>query len=99
MHPWKSLMALVVAGLGSAAPFAQAEDAWTYQGKTLTVYSAGSIGGGYDSYARMLARHIGKYLPGRPTVIVKNMPGAGGIVMLNHLQSRAARDGTEIGAP
>src|SRR5262249_40469103 len=57
-----------------------------------------SAGGGYDFYARLLARHIGKHLPGNPTVIVKNMPGAGAIVLANHLQTRAARDGTEFGA-
>jgi tripartite-type tricarboxylate transporter receptor subunit TctC len=70
----------------------------TFQGKTVSVFVAASVGGGYDFYARLLARHIGKHLPGNPTVVVKNMPGAGGVVLANYLQTRAARDGTEFGA-
>jgi tripartite-type tricarboxylate transporter receptor subunit TctC len=70
---------------------------WSYRDKTVTIYAATSAGGGYDFYARLLARHIGKFLPGNPQVIVKNMPGAGGIVLANYLAQRAAKDGTEIG--
>ena len=53
-------------------------------------------GGGYDTYARLVARHIGQYLPGKPTVIVKNMPGAGGITLSRYLSTLAPKDGTEI---
>jgi tripartite-type tricarboxylate transporter receptor subunit TctC len=53
-------------------------------------------GGGYDTYARLVARHIRKHLPGQPTVIVKNMPGAGGIILAGHLYSTAPKDGTEF---
>ena len=49
-------------------------------------------------YFRLLARHLGQHLPGNPTVVVKNMPGAGGVVLANYLQVRAARDGTEFAA-
>jgi len=66
--------------------------------QTVTIFVATSAGGGYDFYGRLLARHIGKFLPGNPQVIVKNMPGAGGVVLANYLQTRAARDGTEIAA-
>lgn len=75
---------------------AVAQDAWTYQGKTITIFAAGSAGGGYDFSARLLARHLARHLPGDPTIIVKNMPGAGGIVLANYMQTRAARDGTEF---
>ena len=53
-------------------------------------------GGGYDAYGRALARHIGRHLPGNPAVVPKNMPGAGGLALANHLYNRAPKDGTEI---
>lgn len=70
-----------------------------YKGKTITVYVGLSAGGGYDTNARMVSRHIGKYLPGNPTVVVRNMPGAGGLVMTNHVANVAPADGLSIGAP
>jgi hypothetical protein len=78
------------------AAAALAQETWTYRDKTVTIYVATSPGGGYDFYGRLLARHIGKFLPGNPQVIVKNMPGAGGIVLANYLAQRAPKDGTEI---
>ncbi|MDP9131062.1 MAG: hypothetical protein M3N35_11805, partial [Candidatus Binatota bacterium] len=66
---------------------AQAQD--IYKDKTLTFIVGYSPGGTYDQYTRLLARHIGKYLPGNPTRIVENMPGAGGIIAANHLYNRA----------
>jgi tripartite-type tricarboxylate transporter receptor subunit TctC len=68
----------------------------SFAGKTVTVSVPVAPGGGYDTYARLVARHIGKHLPGQPTVIVKNVPGAGGIILARHLYEFAARDGTEI---
>jgi tripartite-type tricarboxylate transporter receptor subunit TctC len=90
--------AAVAAAIALLASPSRAQDTWTYQGKTVSVFVAASVGGGYDFYARLLARHLGKHLPGSPTVVVKNMPGAGGVVLANYLQTRAARDGTEFGA-
>jgi hypothetical protein len=84
--------------IGAAVATAGAQDGWSYKDRTVTIYSAGTVGGGYDFYARLLARHIGRHLPGNPAVVVKNMPGAGGVVLANHLQTRAARDGTEFAA-
>lgn len=68
-----------------------------YRGKTVTVLVGFGPGGGYDLYARTLARHIGRYIPGQPTVIVQNMPGAGGIVAANYLYNVAPKDGTVFG--
>jgi Tripartite tricarboxylate transporter family receptor len=68
----------------------------TLAGKTVTIYVPVAPGGGYDTYARLVARHIRKHLPGDPTVIVKNMPGAGGIILANYISAVAAKDGTEF---
>jgi tripartite-type tricarboxylate transporter receptor subunit TctC len=67
-----------------------------FAGKTVTIHVPVNPGGGYDTYARLVARHIRKHLPGQPTVIVKNMPGAGGIILSGYLYSHAPKDGTEF---
>jgi tripartite-type tricarboxylate transporter receptor subunit TctC len=69
-----------------------------YKDKTLTIIVAYSPGGSFDLYARVLARYIGRYLPGNPTRIVENMTGAGGIIAANHLYNRVKPDGFTIGA-
>jgi tripartite-type tricarboxylate transporter receptor subunit TctC len=79
----------------ATVPVAQAED--FYRGKTVQLYVGFAPGGGYDAYARTLARHMGKYIPGEPIVIVRNMPGAGSLQLVNYLYSVAAKDGTEFG--
>ena len=56
-----------------------------------------AAGGGFDTYSRMLARHLGKYLPGNPNTIVQNMPGAGQLIAANHLYNRSQPDGLSIG--
>lgn len=68
-----------------------------FAGKALQIIVGLGAGGGYDLWARSLARHIGKHLPGRPAVIVQNMPGAGAIIAANHLYAVAPKDGTVIG--
>src|SRR5688572_7856059 len=80
-----------------AAGFAQAP-AEFYKGKTVDLVIAYSVGGGYDQYARMLARHMGKHIPGNPRVVPQNMPGAGGMRAANWLQSAASKDGLVFGA-
>ena len=70
-----------------------------YKGKTLTLYVGFVPGGGYDATARLVAKYIGKYVPGDPTVIVKNMPGAGGITMANYVAAVAPKDGLHVAAP
>jgi tripartite-type tricarboxylate transporter receptor subunit TctC len=67
-----------------------------FQGKTISLMVGTTSGGGYDVYARTLARHWGRHLPGNPNFIVKNMPGAGGLTLANYLYNQAPRDGVEI---
>jgi tripartite-type tricarboxylate transporter receptor subunit TctC len=67
-----------------------------YQGKRITILVGAAPGPAYDLYARMLAGHIGKYIPGNPSFIVRNMPGAGGMVALNSLYNQGPQDGTAL---
>jgi tripartite-type tricarboxylate transporter receptor subunit TctC len=86
------MMGLVLAG----AP-AQADGvADFYKGKTVSLVVGSSTGGGYDAMARAVSRFIGRHLPGNPTVVVRNMPGAGGITALNYVYNAAERDGTML---
>src|SRR5256885_15416610 len=78
--------------LGSAA---RATD--FYQGKQVTIVVGFTSAGTYDATARLFARHLGKYLPGKPTVIVRNMPGAGSLIATNSLYSSLPKDGTTLG--
>ncbi len=80
-------------GLASA----QDSVAQFYRGKTITIIAASSPGGGYDLYARTIARHLGKHLPGNPSVIVSNMPGAASNVAAAYIYNVAPKDGTVIG--
>jgi tripartite-type tricarboxylate transporter receptor subunit TctC len=76
---------------------ASAQDVQTfYRGKQFKFIVSSSAGGGFDAYTRLIARHIQKHLPGSPTIVVQNMPGAGGIRAANYLYSVAPKDGTEI---
>src|SRR5215213_10190564 len=68
-----------------------------YKGKTVNVYIGVGVGGEYDIQARLVARHIGKHIPGNPTVVPQNMTGAGGLRMINYLYNVAPKDGTSIG--
>ena len=68
-----------------------------YRRNTVSIVVGSGAGGGFDTTARLVARHIGRHIPGAPTVIVVNMPGAGGLVAANHLFNAAPKDGTVIG--
>jgi tripartite-type tricarboxylate transporter receptor subunit TctC len=68
-----------------------------YKDKTVDVYVGYSAGGGYDVYARILARHLGRHIPGNPTVLTKNMPGAGSLTLANWLYNVGPKDGTAFG--
>jgi tripartite-type tricarboxylate transporter receptor subunit TctC len=90
-------IALCAAGLIVAATGAGAQD--FYAGKTLTVIAGFPPGGGVDGEMRVLTRHLARYVPGNPTIVSRNMPGAGGIVLANHLFNSAAADGLTLGMP
>src|SRR5262249_6292061 len=67
-----------------------------YAGRQITFIVGASTGGGYDRQARLVARHLGKHIPGDPTIIVQNMPGAGSLAATNYIYNAAARDGSVI---
>ncbi len=75
---------------------AHAQDPF-YKGKTVRIIVGASAGGGYDTYSRTLARHMGKHIPGNPTLAVENMPGAGFLISANHMYNVAKPDGLTIG--
>ncbi len=85
----------VVGAVGMAC--AQPSVAQFYTGKTISVIIGYGAGGGYDAYARLLARHMGRHIPGNPVLVPQNMPGAGSIKAANFLYSIAPKDGTTIG--
>lgn len=68
-----------------------------YDGKIITIVVGYKPGGGYDRYARLLAKYLPKYIPGQPVIVVQNMPGAGSIISANHIYSVAKADGLTIG--
>src|SRR5262245_31478607 len=97
---WHRLACVViVAALAPEPASAQETPAQFYRGRQITVIVGSSAGGGYDIYARLLARHMPKYIPGNPGMIVANMPGAGSNTAAAHVYNVAPRDGTIIGAP
>ena len=68
-----------------------------YRGKTVRVIVGGSAGGGFDTYSRVMARHLGKYIPGNPAIFVENMTGAGTLIAAKYLHSSAKPDGLTFG--
>lgn len=93
----RSAMVAMLAAL--AAEVAQAQNpAEFYKGKTVDLFIGYSAGGGYDLYARMIARHLGKHIPGNPAVVPRNMEGAGSLRLTNWLYNAAPKDGTALGA-
>jgi tripartite-type tricarboxylate transporter receptor subunit TctC len=93
----KRLIATLILAAMAAPVHAAAPAADFYKGKTVFVIIGYSPGGGYDLYARLLAQHLGKHIPGNPTVVPQNMPGAGSLKAANYLFSVAAKDGLAIG--
>jgi tripartite-type tricarboxylate transporter receptor subunit TctC len=96
----KFIVAGIVAGVlvAGAEPTKGDDIADFYQGKTVTIVVGYGPGGGYDVYARLIGRHLGKYIPGKPAVVVQNMPGAGSLRAVNFLYNSAPKDGTVIAA-
>jgi tripartite-type tricarboxylate transporter receptor subunit TctC len=95
---WLHHLAILVA-LASPSAAAAQPSAPFFHGKTVTIFVGFAPGGGYDAYAQLLAAHMRRHIPGEPTVIVKHMPGAGSLVLMNHLFNVAPRDGTAFGIP
>jgi tripartite-type tricarboxylate transporter receptor subunit TctC len=92
-----SAFGLLSALSGFAAPACAQTVADFYKGRQVTIVVASSAGGGYDLQGRLFARHMGEHLPGKPTMIVQNMPGAGGLTAANHIYTIAPKDGSLIG--
>ena len=91
MNPFAPILSAFVL---AAAP-ASAQD--FYKGKQIAIVVGNAAGGGYDAYARLLQRHMARHIPGNPEIVVRNMPGAGGMLMANWLYNEAPKDGTVIG--
>jgi tripartite-type tricarboxylate transporter receptor subunit TctC len=88
-------VALAVASISVAAQSVES----FYKGKTVSVLIGIGVGGGTDAWARTVAKHIGRHIPGHPTVISVNMPGAGGLKMTNYIYNAAPKDGSVFGLP
>lgn len=88
-----------VALAGAAPASAQGDVAAFYQGRQLRMIVGSAVGGGYDLFARIVARHIVHHIPGSPSIVVQNQPAAGGVVMVNQLYGQGPKDGTVIGVP
>ncbi len=88
------LLGILSISLGNA--HAQSPDAF-YRGKNVALVIGYSVGGGYDTYARLLARHLGRHVPGNPSIVPQNMPGAGSQKSLEYILNHAPKDGLTIG--
>jgi tripartite-type tricarboxylate transporter receptor subunit TctC len=99
MRPAASIFSVVgVAVLLAVPAVAQDAVAQFFQGKQIRLVIGSSAGGGYDTYARLIARHMSKYIPGNPTIVPVNMPGAASNAAAAHVYNVAPKDGTVIGA-
>ena len=88
--------AMTIAAVCAAVPAHADAVADFYKGKQINLIVGYGPGGGYDIYARLLARHFGRFVPGDPNVIVRNMPGAGSLRAVNYLYNVAPKDGSTI---
>ena len=93
---WHQLLTLGAVVLASGSPVKADEIADFYRGKTISLVVSVASGGGYDVWARLLARHFGRNIPGNPDVIVQNTPGSGGLRVMNMMNSVSARDGSVV---
>ena len=104
MHPVRSRSTRSICGIAATLaatvmiqPVRAAGVEDFYRGKTLSVVIGYSVGGGYDAYARLLARHLSRHIPGNPNVVAQNMTGAGSLKAANYIYSVAPKDGSAIG--
>src|SRR5437764_12359352 len=96
MKPLRVCTAVAVAAMCFPLPAAAQPAADFYSGKQITLIVGAGVGGGYDLQARLASRHLGKHIPGHPTIIVQNLPAAGGMAATNYLYGAAPQDGTVI---
>ncbi|MDP2354626.1 MAG: tripartite tricarboxylate transporter substrate-binding protein [Beijerinckiaceae bacterium] len=90
-------MGAALATLAASTAFAQSPDESFYKGKTINLVIGGTVGDGYDIYARLLGSYLTKHVPGNPRVIPQNLPGAGTLVAANYMYEVAPKDGTALG--
>jgi len=95
LYFYASILGIVLASMWSSQQVSYAQD--FYAGKTIRILVGFPAGGGFDTYSRMIARHINKYIPGNPTVVVDNVTGAGSLVAANMVYKAAKPDGLTIG--
>ena len=94
---WPACLTVLLAWLQVASlPVMAAAEEDFFRGKTVTIIVPIGPGGAYDAYARLIARHLARFLPGNPTMIARNMPGAGGVIASNYLYNAAPQDGTTL---
>jgi tripartite-type tricarboxylate transporter receptor subunit TctC len=93
---YRTLLASVIVVVAMAGPYVAAAQTDFYAGKRINLIIGFTSGGGVDTYGRLLARHIGRHIPGNPTVIAQNMPGAAGLTALRALDVTQPKDGTAI---
>ena len=91
---WPSRYGIALAAFAAVASPVRAAD--YYAGKTITIMAGTDTGGGFSIYARAIARHLPRYIPGNPRIMIRNMPGAGGATASTWLYQIAPRDGTAI---
>ena len=94
MRQWAALVLVVAAGISAPAQAEPVAD--FYRGKTISMIVGNPVGNDYDYRGRLIARHIGRHIPGNPTVVPRNMPGAGGLVAANWMAKLAPQDGTTL---
>src|SRR6476620_6437156 len=94
----RALVVIAALALLATAPPAQASDDF-YAGKTVRLILGTTTAGDYGLYAQLMAQHIGRFIPGKPTVIVQSMVGGSGLLALNHVAKVAAQDGTVLSLP
>src|SRR3954463_8769239 len=92
------LLLPVAMAAGAVNPAAADPIADFYRGQTISLLVGANTGGGYDAYARPVSRHLGRFIPGEPNIVVKYMPAAGGLPAANTLYTVASKDGLTMGA-
>src|SRR5215212_6493524 len=96
MRPLWLVLGVTFASLSCGAAHGQSV-ADFFRGKTVTMLIGYTSGGGYDIYARVLSKHLGRHIPGNPSIVPQNMPGAGSLRVANFLYNAAPKDGTTLG--